>query len=623
MLNKNITKFLTLLAVILVASCTLPTQAKTINAAKMPGFNPAHATKTLQAAFDSGAAKVIVPNVGQPWIVTPLKLRSNQTVVFMPGVVILAKKGGFHGRNDCLFTARDVKNLTIIGDGATWRMHKKDYANPKKYTKAEWRHTLQILGCTNVTIEGLTLEKSGGDGIYISKGSHKEYSQNITIRNVICYDNYRQGISVISADHLLMENVIMRNTGGTAPMAGIDFEPNNTKQRLTHITMRNCLTWGNQGSGYQFALGHQDATSEPISITLENCRAIGDQRNPVQIATSNTLAAAPRGHLVFTDCIFRGNNAGGIQISKPAEALKITFQNCTLNRSAMDNHAVSPIQFTGGGMVPNGGVVFKQVTIKDPLGRTPIGSTTPLKNVTGELILSAPHGEKRLDLTQSLLDQWNSQFKRAAQKNRKHATIHSLGDTPAPRIDGNLNDPAWQNATWLTPFVPLQFRRSKQKLAETQAAVTFNQQVLYVAFQCTEPQIDNIKSVGKGRDAKGTWVGDEVELFISTGQSAKPYWHFIINPHGAVWDALVSKGKANLSKNAIQAVASAIGDHKWTVELTIPWSAIGGAPAAGATRRVNLCRKRTPVRQYSSWSSNSSGFIEPFHFGVWKFVESK
>ena len=32
------------------------------------GFDPADATRALQAAIDSGAAKVIVDNPGKPWI---------------------------------------------------------------------------------------------------------------------------------------------------------------------------------------------------------------------------------------------------------------------------------------------------------------------------------------------------------------------------------------------------------------------------------------------------------------------------------------------------------------------------------------------------------------------------
>src|SRR5699024_2892437 len=142
-----------------------------------------------------------------------------------------------------------------------------------------WRHALTILGCGNIKVLGLHIESSGGDGIYIgrsgvygtTKGKHPQsYSKNITIQNVVLDDNYRQGISVISVDWLLMDNVVMSNTGGTRPMAGIDFEPNRSDERLTNIVLRNCVTKNNKGGGYDIEL------SVPTSMRFENCRSLND-----------------------------------------------------------------------------------------------------------------------------------------------------------------------------------------------------------------------------------------------------------------------------------------------------------------------------------------------------------
>ena len=45
--------------------------------------------------------------------------------------------------------------------------------------------------------------------------------RNMTIDNVKCLDNNRQGISVISAENLLIRNSEFSGTYGAAPMAGI------------------------------------------------------------------------------------------------------------------------------------------------------------------------------------------------------------------------------------------------------------------------------------------------------------------------------------------------------------------------------------------------------------------
>ena len=123
----------------------------------------------MQAAIDSGAEKVIVEKMAGPWIVDPIKLAGNQELVFEKGVVVLAKKGAFHGQNDSLFSAPDKSNIKLTGYGATLQMRRADYASPA-YRKAEWRMVLESASCTNVTVCGLTLANSGGDGIYLGSG---------------------------------------------------------------------------------------------------------------------------------------------------------------------------------------------------------------------------------------------------------------------------------------------------------------------------------------------------------------------------------------------------------------------------------------------------------------------
>ena len=96
------------------------------------------------------------------------------------------------------------------------------------YAKAEWRHGLNIWAGVDITVSGLTIENSGGDGIEtgagieggdtpggLPPGTPALMARNIVIRNVSLLNNHRQGISVISADGLLVEDSIMAGTNGT------------------------------------------------------------------------------------------------------------------------------------------------------------------------------------------------------------------------------------------------------------------------------------------------------------------------------------------------------------------------------------------------------------------------
>lgn len=239
------------------------------------GFDSNDATKCLQTAIDSGVAKLVIPNMGKPWIVHPIALAGDQEITLEPGTVVEAIRGGFKGRNDALFAARGRKNIVIRGYEAALRMHKPDYQDTNRYEKAEWRHTLTLLSCENVKILGLLLQSSGGDGIYA--GNCREplnYCKDIVIKDCVIDDHHRQGISVISVVNLLVENCVIKNTKGTPPGAGIDFEPNAAYERLFNITVRNCV-FENNVLGV-IIQANVDENSGPISFIFDNCRAVSN-----------------------------------------------------------------------------------------------------------------------------------------------------------------------------------------------------------------------------------------------------------------------------------------------------------------------------------------------------------
>ena len=117
------------------------------------GFDAEDATEALQRAIDSGAEKVVVPDMGSDWNVRPIRLAGDQELVLQRGVVIAAKRGEYRGRGDTVFTARDVSNLTIRGRGATVR-------------DAVIRDS--IIG-NNATVESCLLDRSIiGDGAHVT-----------------------------------------------------------------------------------------------------------------------------------------------------------------------------------------------------------------------------------------------------------------------------------------------------------------------------------------------------------------------------------------------------------------------------------------------------------------------
>jgi len=344
---------------------------RTVAQASWWGFQPEDATAALQAAIDSGAKKVVVEKMPSPWIVDRLRLAGDQELFLEPGAEVLAKQDAFHGSSDSLFSAAGKQNIKLVGPGATLRMRRADYDGPG-YTHAEWRHVLKFHGCTGITIEGLTLAESGGDGIYLGAGPGGAPCKDVVIRDVVCDRNYRQGISVISAENLLIERCVLKGTAGTPPAAGIDFEPNAAAERLVNCVMRDCTIEDNQGYAVHIYAPNLDATSLPLSIRLENCLTRGTNARSASIVVNSGPKGPQRGLIELVNCRFEDTGTTAVTItSTTPRGVRLRLVDCTLADPADQSQAAAPIllQTRPDSVEPLGGIEFAGVTVRERVDR--------------------------------------------------------------------------------------------------------------------------------------------------------------------------------------------------------------------------------------------------------------
>jgi len=373
-------------------------EAEVANAAWW-GFDANDSTDAIQAAINSGARKVIVPYMGSEWIVTPIELASNQEIVFEPGVVVLAKEGEFKGGGDCLFAARNKQNITLTGYGATLRMRKADYMDAAKYKKAEWRMVTSFCGCRNIKVLGLTLEKSGGDGIYIGSTKEQPYCKDVLIKDVVCSENYRQGVSVIGAENLLIENCVFKDTSGTGPAAGIDLEPNGNHERLVNCILRNCVCENNQGGGFYLYLKNLSRESEDVSVTFENCYVKSGRSFGLGVGAVRD--DGPGGLITFRNCTVEDTRQAGVLIwDKSADTVKVRFENCRFKNTATDDKAPVRIELRRKELAQNhGGLEFADCYIFDERDRPAVvawekAPTNGIRDINGALYVFNRCGAK-------------------------------------------------------------------------------------------------------------------------------------------------------------------------------------------------------------------------------------
>lgn len=315
------------------------------------GFNTTDATEAIEAALCTGR-NVFVPNMGTDWIIKPITLhRSNQELLFESGVVVTAKKGEFLGTTDSLFSASGKRDISITGYGATFRMWKDDYTQDP-YPTAQWRTGLAVSDCENVTIKGLKIESTGGDGIYLGG----TLNRNVVIKDVTCDNNYRQGISVITGENVLIDHCVLRNTYGTGPMAGIDFEPNNANNRVVNCTVRNTVIEGNAGVGICVALSHWPDYGTDASINIENCTVVGN-------GWYGLLVADGFPGLNVQDSIFVDNNDRGVYQRNEGSARTVVDNSCFWGNGYSP---ISGYARLGSGSIYRTEPLFESMDLGDP-----------------------------------------------------------------------------------------------------------------------------------------------------------------------------------------------------------------------------------------------------------------
>jgi hypothetical protein len=366
------------------------------------GWNAEDSTAALQAAFDSGARKVVIDRQAGDWISRPLFItNSNIEVVLADGVTLKAKRGEFYPKGDCLIRiTKRVKNIILRGEGkATLKMNKADYHDPaQKYEHSEWRHAVSILSAQNVTVKDLTILSSGGDGVYVNG------PKNVTLENLVIRDHHRQGMSPISVDGMTVRRCCFNETFGTPPNSGIDMEPNKGHHKFVNVLYEDCEFNGNKAHGIDMYFGAFTSRTTPVSITYRRCKAYGNGSCGVTFMTGNPIRIEDpklgqvKGFVKFENCEFARNGSVPLKITNHStNGMDISFSDCVIDARGAKSECA--ILFNNGRLNGDfGNLVFERCTVKLDEGKKVCAFTAPRGYGISEKLsgaLAVERGEKR------------------------------------------------------------------------------------------------------------------------------------------------------------------------------------------------------------------------------------
>jgi len=363
------------------------------------GFNSSDATAAFEAALKSGSSFVVVDKQNSDWIIRPTKFFDlrDMTIIFEEGVVLRAKSGAFSDDNDQLVQLFRPRNVVIEGYGATFKMLKNEY------TFGEHRHALTIKKANGLTIRGLTFKDSGGDGIIIAGIEQGSYSQNVTIEDVTCSNNRRQGMSIISAQNVFVRNSQFLNTSGIDPETGVDLEPNYSNERLVNINFTNCKFAGNDSNGFLLATTKLNSSSIPISVKISDSEFSYNTKSPssgqirTEIRLSQGATSNPvKGEIRFERINFNGSNRRILFSKKSDDAYKVVFKDCIAKNVSNQGinpviglEALSTVTTLGGFTFDNFRIEYtKNVPFMEI--NAPRSNFT-VKNISGDFIIKEPY----------------------------------------------------------------------------------------------------------------------------------------------------------------------------------------------------------------------------------------
>ncbi|MGE5237055.1 MAG: DUF5916 domain-containing protein [Acidobacteriota bacterium] len=174
-----------------------------------------------------------------------------------------------------------------------------------------------------------------------------------------------------------------------------------------------------------------------------------------------------------------------------------------------------------------------------------------------------------------------------------------VGAHEAPRIDGNLSDPAWQRAGWYGDFRQSVPDYGKPATQQTRVAFLYDDHNLYVAVRCDD--VPSLIRAHKLRYRDDPATDDHIEVVFDTYRDQVRGTVFIVNPLGSKEEGLVN-GYENYtwSWDEVWDARAAITESGWQAELRIPFRVLRYSSAPEQVWDVNVERvvRRTQEASY-------------------------
>ncbi|MFB0519677.1 MAG: DUF5916 domain-containing protein, partial [Acidobacteriota bacterium] len=181
--------------------------------------------------------------------------------------------------------------------------------------------------------------------------------------------------------------------------------------------------------------------------------------------------------------------------------------------------------------------------------------------------------------------------------NKGELEIHAVKVSTPPKIDGVLDDAAWQEAAQLTGFYETRPGENILPPVKTVAYIAYDDENFYFAFKVYDPKPQSIRATMTDRDQihGDDYVGIELDTFNDQRRA----FQFQLNPFGIQADSITSGrrgdhggwGRGGSTFDAIWHSAGRITEDGWEIEAAIPFKSLRFQNKPEQTWGINLVRQ--------------------------------
>lgn len=202
---------------------------------------------------------------------------------------------------------------------------------------------------------------------------------------------------------------------------------------------------------------------------------------------------------------------------------------------------------------------------------------------------------------------------------QKSINIQSIPAGTKIILDGQINEPFWQNIPPFDDFLMQEPIEGSLPTERTAIRLAYDTENLYIAVVLYDANPSEIKAFQKKRDA-AVDTDDSFSWIFDTYLDKRNAYKFTITPKGLKSDALISTGQGstiNKDWDGIWHLRTQIGDFGWSAEIKIPFRTLN-FPKDQATWGVNFKREIRRKNETVLWSGHklNQGIDRPQNAGL-------